>query len=645
MNRRPSRSCWREPKEVRGLQSESSNSEDSQAKGGRPSYLDPWIVNLLLEYEESETRKDGQIGHVLKVLDNASALNHDGQRPAAVLYIGDGHNYIETVFTAQAAQMPTCDVPQSEISGLVGRFIILQNYRVCFKEASKMEDCEFYILLDSFRTMPLHRKATKQHDCNQEPSVLQKIKELWQKRCALQSWLSSEPASISEVVKEIKEDRLSILKQNVKDCLSNPSDEVDFEQLNIYPETKWQAECKRDKVCLNSDIFMVPAKLLAINAESKEAFCKSCLPNISHVPDTGDSSQNEDCSTISFFSAESQEVDHSLENPWNILPELTLTTSSDSLGTPPGLPMTQQMLLASTAEKEASCPNSCTPDFLEPCAYVSHCNSEQVDSEVTASATMLPSHNVTSVKEPVRAQQIPITHHNMADTIESIPCGQPLENSHFPTSTSTLSSAHPSTGNDCSFGPMCENTEGSPAASLQRTQGRRTEDKTPETDRKGVAVKRKQMTTDDDKPSETCLISACTRQKTLEQPSAPEFPHSKQSGKLPTWKPPLTFVSTPKKSRMEEIHDQQASNQLRRSERLLRKGRDQGAAEGATRRLEQPPGSQQQQCVRGPSFKTTYKSPELCAQVRSTRLVPCPRAKSELDAGDVDACPELRLDC
>lgn len=47
----------------------SLDTEYSLASNNRPnlSYLDPWIVTLLLEYKESVIKTDGQLGHVLKV--------------------------------------------------------------------------------------------------------------------------------------------------------------------------------------------------------------------------------------------------------------------------------------------------------------------------------------------------------------------------------------------------------------------------------------------------------------------------------------------------------------------------------------------------------------------------------------------------
>ncbi|XP_062997391.1 uncharacterized protein LOC134408841 isoform X2 [Elgaria multicarinata webbii] len=598
------------------------DSENSQRNSDRPSYLEPWIVNLLLEDKESEAREDGQLGHVLKVLNQARALHHDEQCPAAVLCIGDGRHYIRVVVTAKAAQMTTSSLPQSGFSSIIGQFIVLQNYRVCFKEATKAEDCEFYLTLDCFHVMPMKRQETRQRDCNQEPSVLQKVKALWQKSFALQPWPSTEPSSVSEILREIKQDQLSTLKQNVEDCLSllDPSKLLDSEQLAVYPDTKWQVECKQDKV--HKDIFTVPAKLLVISAENEAALAKAYTPKISPaVPDTGESPQDDDLSTVSFFSAESESLDGSLENPWDIFPGMTLTSSSDTSSTLPGLPLTQQVLLASTAEEEeAPSSSNCTPDFLAPCAHTSHCTSEQVETVETMSQTRLLSHSNASFKESANEESRPVelntAHHasKAPDTDESVPCGQPWKNSH-----SHATMCLPPTGSEFFLEPLSENMEKDHLTHLQRDKVamRRAGEKSLDRGRKCVAAKRKQMVPDEEEPTD--IFSTL---EALGQPSARASPKSsKLNSKLLTWKPPLKFVSTPKKSRIEEAQQHRLSAQFRCTERLLEKGREQGAADIATRTPEQH-GVQQRECVRGAPFYIMYKppTPELCSQVRSTRI-------------------------
>ncbi|XP_062997396.1 uncharacterized protein LOC134408841 isoform X5 [Elgaria multicarinata webbii] len=547
MNQEQPRCHLRETRSPRGLQPESLDSENSQRNSDRPSYLEPWIVNLLLEDKESEAREDGQLGHVLKVLNQARALHHDEQCPAAVLCIGDGRHYIRVVVTAKAAQMTTSSLPQSGFSSIIGQFIVLQNYRVCFKEATKAEDCEFYLTLDCFHVMPMKRQETRQRDCNQEPSVLQKV---------------------------------------------------------------------------HKDIFTVPAKLLVISAENEAALAKAYTPKISPaVPDTGESPQDDDLSTVSFFSAESESLDGSLENPWDIFPGMTLTSSSDTSSTLPGLPLTQQVLLASTAEEEeAPSSSNCTPDFLAPCAHTSHCTSEQVETVETMSQTRLLSHSNASFKESANEESRPVelntAHHasKAPDTDESVPCGQPWKNSH-----SHATMCLPPTGSEFFLEPLSENMEKDHLTHLQRDKVamRRAGEKSLDRGRKCVAAKRKQMVPDEEEPTD--IFSTL---EALGQPSARASPKSsKLNSKLLTWKPPLKFVSTPKKSRIEEAQQHRLSAQFRCTERLLEKGREQGAADIATRTPEQH-GVQQRECVRGAPFYIMYKppTPELCSQVRSTRI-------------------------
>ncbi|KAH0619566.1 hypothetical protein JD844_000288 [Phrynosoma platyrhinos] len=114
-----------------------SDSENSQRKRSRPKYVEPWIVNLLLEYNKPEAREDGQFGHILKVLKDGKFLHH-GEECSAVLCIADGSHYIQVVVAARALQMTTCSLPQAGFSSIVGQFILLQNYSVCFKEATNV---------------------------------------------------------------------------------------------------------------------------------------------------------------------------------------------------------------------------------------------------------------------------------------------------------------------------------------------------------------------------------------------------------------------------------------------------------------------------------------------------------------------------
>nr|XP_028595573.1 uncharacterized protein LOC114602020 isoform X3 [Podarcis muralis] len=605
---RPKRAGSERPRRKDGrllTTSPSLDNEDSQTN--RPCYLEPWIVNLLLEYKDSESREEGQLGHVLRVLNETKALDHDEQLPAAILCVADGHHYIQVDVTAKAVQMTKCALLQSGFSSIVGQFIVLQNFRVCFKEEAKVEDCRFYLVLDCFRVMPMKRRERRQQDCNREPSVLEKIKELWQKSLALQPWSSSEPSSVSEVLQEIKQDRLSTLKENAKDCLSllNPSKLLDSEQLAVYPDTKWQVERKQDKV--HKNVFAIPAKLLTISAENEALLHKSYLPT------------------------ESESPDGSLENPWDEIPVMTLSTSSvvsifalaDTSGISHSLPCAQQVLMANTAgEEETPCSNSCTPDLLEPRVHMSHCSSGQDVPKETVSPSLLPFHSSTSPKESASQKSSSValitarSVSKTANTDETIPCGPSLRNSHSHTNMCLRSSVHSPIQRNMSLGSLSENKEEDHMAHLQRDQTsvRRSGEKFLDISRTCVAAKRKQMTLDEE-PTETFSGTTCTSLKALRQHTTTAFPESSNME--------LVAMNMSKKSRIKEMQVQQhqVSAQFRCTEGVLGKGREPGASKVITRPEEQL-GVQQQEYVRGAPFHFTYMPPtsELCSQVHSTRI-------------------------
>ncbi|XP_077787828.1 uncharacterized protein LOC114602020 isoform X6 [Podarcis muralis] len=617
----------RERRSLRDSKPTGLDNEDSQTN--RPCYLEPWIVNLLLEYKDSEAREEGQLGHVLRVLNETKALDHDEQLPAAILCVADGHHYIQVDVTAKAVQMTKCALPQSGFSSIVGQFIILQNFRVCFKEEAKVEDCRFYLVLDCFRVMPMKRRERRQQDCNREPSVLEKIKELWQKSLALQPWSSSEPSSVSEVLQEIKQDRLSTLKENAKDCLSllNPSKLLDSEQLAVYPDTKWQVERKQDKV--HKNVFAIPAKLLTISAENEALLHKSYLPKPSQA--ILESTQDDEQSTVSFFSAESESPDGSLENPWDEIPVMTLSTSSvvsifalaDTSGISHSLPCAQQVLMANTArEEETPRSNSCTPDLLEPRVHMSHCSSGQDAPKETVSPSLLPFHSSTSPKESASQKSSSValitarSVSKTANTDETIPCGPSLRNSHSHTNICLRSSVHSPIQKNISLGSLSENKEEDHMAHLQRDQTsvRRSGEKFLDISRTCVAAKRKQMTLDEE-PTETFSGPTCTSLKALRQHTTTAFPESSNME--------LVAMNMSKKSRIKEMQVQQhqVSAQFRGTEGVLGKGREPGASKVITRPEEQL-GVQQQEYVRGAPFHFTYMPPtsELCSQVHSTRI-------------------------
>ncbi|XP_060110259.1 uncharacterized protein LOC132582615 isoform X4 [Heteronotia binoei] len=567
--------CLRERRSPRRLRCDASSPEsdtdDILRDKFRPCYVEPWIVNLLLEYNESEEKPEAQYGQVVKVLNEASRHRQDGQDLAAVVYIADGRHYIHTVVPVRAIQTAKDFPPKSGFSSIMGQFIVLQNFRVCVKEAAKEEDSGFYFRLDSFYVTTMKRCATRQQDCNREPSVLQKIKELWLRGLSLQPLPSTEPSSLSEVLGEMKQDKLSILKQNVEDCFSSldPSSPLNSEQLAVYPDTKWQAERKQDKM-QGRDIFTVPGKLLVIGEEEEATFSRAYPPKMSD--------------------------------------------------TQPSLPNAQQMLLASTAEvEEATSSSSCTPDGLQSCDPAPHCSFAQVEPVKVTSPSLLPPYKESANQES-RSKALNRAHNTsiISDTDGSIPCDQPLNNSHSHASVHGLSPVCPTIRSNFLSKTSAGDVEENHPVHLQRETVvlRGAGEKSRETCRKWGQAKRKQLTPDEEQSIETISCKA------QDLPSATVFPKSSRlDRKEVAWKPPLKFVteSTPKKSRIDDTLGQplQASAQSRCSTRHLEKLKER-TADFCGGQL----GAQQQERVRRTVSHHVYQpaTAELCSQVHSTRI-------------------------
>ncbi|XP_053255709.1 uncharacterized protein LOC128419274 isoform X2 [Podarcis raffonei] len=301
------------------------------------------------------------------------------------------------------------------------------------------------------------------------------------------------------------------------------------------------------------------------------------------------SAENEALLHKSYLPTESESPDGSLENPWDEIPGMTLSTSSDTSGISHSLPCAQQVLMANTAgEEETPRSNSCTPDFLEPRVHMSHCSSGQDAPKETVSPLLLPFHSSTSPKESASQKSSSValitarSVSKTANTDETIPCGPSLRNSHSHTNMCLRSSVHSPIQRNISLGSLSENKEEDHMAHLQRDQTsvRRSGEKFLDISRTCVAAKRKQMTLDEE-PTETFSGLTCTSLKALGQHTTTAFPGSSNME--------LVAMNMSKKSRIKEMQVQQhqVSAQFRCTEGVLGKGREPGASKVITRPEEQ----------------------------------------------------------
>ncbi|NXH79153.1 ACD protein, partial [Hydrobates tethys] len=285
---------------------------------------------------------------------------------------------------------------QLRLSSLTCRIIVLQKYTVCFREEARLEDCEFYLTAQRFIVLPMERQRLESSDGNQEPSVLQKIKELWLRSLALKNAPSSEP-SISQLIDAIGQNQLEVLKENAEECLDlRMPKETPAPVKDEVPVTQWEAERKKEQ---GEDIFMVPANILVIPPEEEAVACGASGADTSKATlekSGDDETVPGDLSVISQgSSAESTALsgssEGSLDNPWNRLPLLSLTlNSSDEKTCQPDL---------SPKTKEDVAADSNTPDLLEPCSQDSPEGLPQGEPVQTSSPSLLRSYGNTSPVE------------------------------------------------------------------------------------------------------------------------------------------------------------------------------------------------------------------------------------------------------
>ncbi|NXK09840.1 ACD protein, partial [Herpetotheres cachinnans] len=281
------------------------------------------------------------------------------------------------------------------LSSLICRIIVLQKYTVCFREEARLEDCEFYLTAQQFIVLPMERQRMEASDGNQEPSVLQKIKELWMRSLALKNAPSSE-ASISQLIDAIGQNQLEVLKENAEECLdlwmpketpATVKDEVSI--------TEWEAQRKKKR---GEDVFMVPANTLLIPSEEDVVACDaSKADTVKATPGKSGDSRTVpgDKSVVSQASstestALSESSEGSLDNPWNRLAPISLIlNSSDETFQHDLSPKTQQDVAV----------DSNTPDLLEPCCQDSAEGFPQEKPVQTSSPSLLRSYGNTSPVE------------------------------------------------------------------------------------------------------------------------------------------------------------------------------------------------------------------------------------------------------
>ncbi|XP_008174387.2 adrenocortical dysplasia protein homolog isoform X4 [Chrysemys picta bellii] len=602
--------------------------------------LQPWILNLLMKYEQLDSRNTQVPGHILKVVSDLKAAD---QGSAAVLHISDGSYYIRVVVSPEAVQMAECVQLQSGFSNILGRIIILQKYMVCFLEETKAEECEFYLSVNQFIVLPLQRQRMEALNCNQEPSILQKIKELWQRGLTLKT-VSSSGMSVSQLLFDIGQRRLKVLKQNVEDCLDllDPSEVPAIGER--LPVTNWEVERKRE---LSKDVFTVPANFLVIGPEEKAAIRDACLAGAPHtVPGRSRLDRDlDDCSVVSCPSdpdAMSQSLDVSLDNPWDKLQSVSVTLSSsleEKSIIQPSLPSTEEAQLPNSTEEAAiTQPDSNTPDFLEPSSQQSPCSLSQNEPVETVSPSLL-SYSSTCPPEAATFQRPPDVDKH-PDASHDVPCSQP--SGVFQTNLCPFSpalpilgsinsiAAPPANGGQADLGgaasvPDVENS-GLTSSEWDTELGSGAGGKDLSRSRQHRVTKRKLLVDDHKAHGKVLPSPGKTHQRAQRKPPHAAVPMGDErcvEANVVGQNPGMELVSAQraKKSRLEQAGPAQEPTLPGDLEGLPGRGNERAAVRSAAA---SGPGQHraQEQYVKTTPFQYAYTAPtpDLCARVNSTRI-------------------------
>ncbi|XP_030137952.4 adrenocortical dysplasia protein homolog isoform X6 [Taeniopygia guttata] len=572
--------------------------------------LEPWIADLLVNYEQQEERENFLAGQVVQVLSDSTAAGQPEVHQDAVVQVSDGSCYIRVVITAEALQAEENAHLQLRLSSLNCRIIVLQKYTVCFQDEARLEDCEFYLTAQQFIVLPMQRQRMESSDGNQDPSVVKKIKELWLRNLAVRNAASSEP-SVSQLIDAIGQNQLEILKENAEECLDLwKSKEKPVTVEDEVPITQWEAERKKE----GEDVFMVPVSALVIPPEQEAVVCDSSEAASAGYTETsqaapGKSSDDKtvpgDQSVVSQISCAasptlSDSLEGSLDNPWNRLPSLSLTpSSSDEKTFQADPPLKTQKDVAA---------DSNTTDLLEVCSQSSPESLPQGEPAQISSPSLLrcysnPSPAESSTSEAASAagaargalcaDQGPQGSRGTQATLPTLSPVFPV----LPSSSLQLPPGRiPHREQACSSGTASSTDVLKPGLAHTRTKGGET-----------VGAKRKLVEEDEQAPSGQQHLPGT----------------SKGRGRGRSKRLVLTSSGGAKKSRKETRLQRRKELEEKEEEEMEKEEEEEEQASPARA----GPSSRLEQCTapepfveRPPQYQYEAPSPELCQQVQSIRI-------------------------
>ncbi|XP_041423602.1 uncharacterized protein XB5835883.S isoform X2 [Xenopus laevis] len=277
----------------------------------------------------------------------SAVSSDDSQGVAAVVHISDRKYYIRGIITREAQVTLEREDEHFTLGDIKNKIIILKNYNVVFTAVEDLNSCEFSITVHHFSILPMETNSVDLLNCNMNPAVRRKIKELWQNYMEEQAMnassaeMSLSDISLTQLLNIACEEKLTALKSLAEQCLDieQPSNQDTPQAM-----TKWGKERNKNK---DADQYNIPLDLLLIPPEEEAALQQittatvqdSCSNDVPSDMDTiADHHSEKEPSSPSYSTALSNQSEDYFDdvpatqsvNPWNKLQPLSLTLTSSS---------------------------------------------------------------------------------------------------------------------------------------------------------------------------------------------------------------------------------------------------------------------------------------------------------------------------
>ncbi|XP_073406224.1 adrenocortical dysplasia protein homolog isoform X2 [Dendrobates tinctorius] len=306
----------------------------------------PWIIDCIANYDSTADKQKPVPGQVVEFLrmPDCSVYSEACQYPETVINISDQKYYIRAVITKEAQEKLESEDEHFSLATIKNKIIILKKFCMCFTAVEDLRRCEFYLTVQHFSVLPMETNTVDILNCNMEPGVRKKMKELWQNYMTELEMNGTSPdmnlsdVSLTQLLMIANEEKFSALKSIAEQCLElNPSVIEDVPQQG---KNFWSMQRKRNQE--NAERFVIPSDLLLIppHEEAILELMTECRYEGPCTNEPADSSER-DSSSQPYSTAPSTPYEEPIEeepngqsqNPWNKLQSIcvSIATSSDPL--------------------------------------------------------------------------------------------------------------------------------------------------------------------------------------------------------------------------------------------------------------------------------------------------------------------------